>query len=307
MNWINAFEVICYLITSLLIADMIKKRNRQELCLFLSSALAGFMLELLAVRLTGIYHYSNAYYISIGTVPNQFPFFGGLMWGGLTVCALRICKKFRLGVWMTALLSGWLVVSMDILLDVAAIRLNGGFWVWEGRPITLTIDHHMMMSVIWVNFLGYMFETPALVGFTLLYHKKGKRPPVLDVLAAVAIGLAGVAFVGLASTVSLWLDGLTDEWFSCLAFICLWCAVLLKLCAEGIKQRKQLTFKGKKDRTLIVFWAAVYGYCLAALSKLGIFAAVPLYAAFAVFLTVLTMTLCLIGIKNDPLPIDKAP
>ena len=306
MNWINAFEVICYLITSLLIADMIKKRNRQELCLFLSSALAGFMLEMLAVRLTGIYHYSNAYYISIGTVPNHFPFFGGLMWGGLTVCALRICKKFRFSVWMTALLSGWLVVSMDILLDVAAIRLNGGFWVWEGRPITLTIDHHMMMSVIWVNFLGYMFETPALVGFTLLYHKKGKRPWGLDVLAAVAISLAGVAFVGIASTVSLWLDGMTDEWFSCLAFICLWCAVLLKLCVEGIKQRKQSTFKGQKDRMLIVFWAAVYGYCLAALSKLGIFAAVPVYGAFAVFLTVLTMTLCLIGIKNDPLPIDKA-
>ena len=142
MNWINAFEILCYVITALLLWDIIRKKSWKELRLFLSAALAGFILELLAVRVTGIYHYSPDFYISIGFAPYQFPFFGGLMWGGLTVCALRISQKLGFSKLMTAFVTGWLIVSMDILLDVAAVRLSGGFWVWEGREITLDVTHH---------------------------------------------------------------------------------------------------------------------------------------------------------------------
>ena len=44
MNWINAFELICYVITFFLLADIVKRKNWQELYLFFSAALAGFML-----------------------------------------------------------------------------------------------------------------------------------------------------------------------------------------------------------------------------------------------------------------------
>ena len=131
MNWINTFEIICYIITLLLLIDIFRKKKMQELYLFISGAIAGFALELLAVRITGIYHYSKAYFISVGMEPFQFPFFGGLMWGGIAVCGLRIAEKFEVSKLMKALITGWLVVSFDILLDVAAIRLDGGFWVWE--------------------------------------------------------------------------------------------------------------------------------------------------------------------------------
>ena len=157
MNWINAFELLCYAITAMFLWDVIRKKNREELWLFISAAIAGFALELLAVRVTDIYHYSPDFYISIGFRPYQFPFFGGLMWGGLTVYGLRIARRLKLNDFMTALVTGWLIVTMDILLDVAAIRLDDGFWVWDGREITMEITHHMFMSVIWVNFLGYMF------------------------------------------------------------------------------------------------------------------------------------------------------
>lgn len=148
MNWINAFEIICYIIVAIFLLDVIKKKAWNELYMFISAAIAGFSLELLAVRLTDIYHYSNLYYVMIGVEPYQFPFFGGLMWGAVAVCAYRLATKFKLSPIMTALLSGFFVVSMDLLLDVAAIRLSGGFWVWDGRPINLVIDHHTFMSVI---------------------------------------------------------------------------------------------------------------------------------------------------------------
>ena len=175
MNWINGFEQMCYLITALLLVDIFLRKRWTELRLFCSAALAGFALELMAVRVTGIYHYSPQFWISLGTPPYQFPFFGGLMWGGLTVCGLRITDKLGLSRLMTALVTGWLIVSMDLLLDVAAIRLDSGFWVWEGRKITLDVNHHMFMSVIWVNFLGYLFETPAVVFFHLWTEERGTK------------------------------------------------------------------------------------------------------------------------------------
>lgn len=175
MNWINGFEIMCYVLTAMFLADIIRRINWREFWLFLSAAFAGFALELLAVRVTDIYHYSQGFYISIGFKPYQFPFFGGLMWGGLTVYALRIARKLGMNRLMTALAGGWLIVTMDLFLDVAAIRLNGGFWVWDGREITLDITHHMFMSVIWVNFLGYLFETPAVLFFYLRSEEKRKN------------------------------------------------------------------------------------------------------------------------------------
>ena len=78
MNWINSFEIICYFIVVILLIDILKNKKYRELGLFISGALAGFSLELLAVRLTDIYHYSSDFFISIGFVPYQFPFLVGL-------------------------------------------------------------------------------------------------------------------------------------------------------------------------------------------------------------------------------------
>ena len=297
MNWINAFEILCYVITAILLADIVWKKSWEELRLFLSAALAGFILELLAVRVTGIYHYSPDYYISIGFAPYQFPFFGGLMWGGLTVCALRLAKKLGFGKLMTAFVTGWLIVSMDILLDVAAIRLSGGFWVWEGREITLEITHHMFMSVIWVNFLGYLFETPAVAYLTLRAWDRAEKGLIRKVLITVGIGLAGVVIVGVASGVSRLLNSVTDEWFACIAFVLLWAFVLIKLVIQIVVKRSRFTFKGKKDWTLLIFWATMYGYCLAGLFSLGIPHTVPWYGAAAVLLSAGTLFLCAIHAK----------
>jgi hypothetical protein len=298
MNWINAFEVLCYIITALLVVDMVIRKKREELLLFLSSALAGYILELLAVRMTNIYHYSDAFYFSLGKAPYQFPFFGGMMWGGLAVCALRIAKKFHWSTFKTALLSGWLVVSMDLLLDVAAIRLNGGFWVWDGRMINLEVSHRMFMSVIWVNFLGYLFETPSLVYMSLIQERKKQGSVIFRFFTAIIIGLVGVGIVGILSALSLLLDKFTDERFSFLAFLSIWFYILVKVLFWIIKNKGSLSFKGKKDWTLFVFWAAIYCYCLVALWTLGIVQAAPLYGVFAVFLGVLTLALSLVKVEE---------
>lgn len=298
MNWINSFEIMCYFIVAILLYDIFKNKNYRELGLLISGALAGFSLELLAVRLTDIYHYSDDFFISIGFRPYQFPFFGGLMWGGITVCALRIARKFSFDKLMTALLAGWLIVSMDLLLDVVAIRLDGGFWVWDGRPINLEINHHMFMSVIWVNFLGYMFEVPAIVYMTLKSWENCDRKLKLNIGKSLLIGLGGVGFVGICSYISLFLDKITDEWFSFLAFIILWTYIFVKLISYLINNRERMVINENKDYPLLIFWFAMYAYCISGLAKLEIIQARPLYGVFAIFLFILTIYLGLIEIKE---------
>ena len=300
MNWINGFELLCYAITILLLIDIIRKKSRNEFWLFISAAIAGFALELLAVRVTDIYHYSQDFFISIGFRPYQFPFFGGLMWGGLTIYALRIARRLKVSTLMTALIGGWLIVTMDLLLDVAAIRLNGGFWVWDGREITLDITHHMFMSVIWVNFLGYMFETPAMIWISLRTEKKREQLPWWkQFLASIGIGVAGVAFVGAASGLSLLLNSITDEWFACVAFVVLWITVLIAIIRAVVKNRLRLQRPAEWDVPLLVYWLAMYGFCVAALIYLGIAAEKPVYFTAGILFGFGTLALGMLKNETD--------
>ncbi|MEB3430002.1 DUF422 domain-containing protein [Citroniella saccharovorans] len=299
MNWINSFEIICYFLVLILIIDIVKGKSYRELGLLISGALAGFCLELLAVRFTDIYHYSKDFYISIGKSNYQFPFFGGLMWGGVSVCALRIANKFSTDKFTKALLSGFLIVSMDLFLDVVAIRLDGGFWVWDGRPINLIINHHMFMSVIWVNFFGYMFEVPAIIYMTLSHWEKSNSKDSINLLKSILIAFAGVVFVALSSTVALFLNRLSDEWFSFLAFILIWIFVFVRLIIIIIRHRKDISFSGKKDYALIIFWLSIYTYCICALIKLKIFKEVFLYGIFAILLMLITLSLSFMNVGDE--------
>jgi hypothetical protein len=52
VNWIHAFEILCCTLTAILLCDLVRSKDIAGLKLFLSGALAGFALELLAVRVT---------------------------------------------------------------------------------------------------------------------------------------------------------------------------------------------------------------------------------------------------------------
>ena len=202
----------------------------------------------------------------------------------------------------TAVLTKDAMKMMDMLLDVAAIRLDGGFWVWEGRPITLDVNCHMFMSVIWVNFLGYLFETPAVVYFFLKAEEKAdKRSIGKLILQTLLIGLGGVAVVGAASGLSLFLNDMTDEWFACVAYLFLWTLILCGMMVQAVRQKLSFGISIKQNWTTLVFWGAIYGYCLVALWRLGIIQTLPVYGVFALCVTVFTLLLSCKSNK-EPLP-----
>ena len=300
MTWINAFELMCYVIVAIMLVDLIRKKDYDALFTFGAAALVGFFMELAAVAVTDIYYYNDSFWLSLGKVPKQFPLFGGFMWGGLTVYGIRLAKKLNFGKWMTAFSAGFFIVTMDILLDVVAIRLDGGFWVWVGNPINTEITQHTFLSVIWVNFLGYMFETPAVVLLTQLKCKKVKPTEwgkqTLGMFL-VAIGAIIVSAVG--SLASLGLNAITDDWFACIAFLLLWLAVAVLIIRQAIKIGLRPLCPKKWDVPMLIFWLAMYGYCLIALGYLGLIAVLPWLFVVGILFTAATVYIAISNNKKE--------
>lgn len=287
MSWINGFELMCYGIVAIMLVGLIRKRDWDSLFTFGSAALVGFTMELLAVAVTDIYYYNSNFYLNLGFEPKQFPVFGGFMWGGLTVYGIKLAQKLKWDRIRTSLMAGMFIVTMDILLDVVAIRLDGGFWVWGGKEINLGIDQHTFMSVIWVNFLGYMIETPTVVWLTLCKREKAAendwkqqtKHMFLIALLAILVTAAG-------SGIALGLNLLTNDWFACAAFVLLWSALMVMLIRRCIALRMR---PGKPEWPMLIFWAAMYGYCLIALCALDIAAAAPWFMVVGLLFAIGTL------------------
>ena len=287
MSWIHAFELMCYGIVALLLVDLFRKKDYNSLFTFGSAALVGFTMELLAVAVTDIYYYNPDFYLNLGFEPKQFPVFGGFMWGGLTVYGLRLAQKLNWNRIGTALAAGMFIVTMDILLDVVAIRLDGGFWVWVGKEIQLGIDQHTFMSVIWVNFLGYMIETPTVVLLTL--NKRDKIPETdwkNQTIQMFLIALKAIGVTAVGSLAALGLNALTDDWFACAAFVLLWVVLAMMMVSRCMVLRLK---PGPIDWPMMLFWAAMYGYCLIAICGLGIHIDAPWFFALGIGLTAATL------------------
>lgn len=300
MTWINAFELMCYVIVAIMLVDLIRKKDYDALFTFGAAALVGFFMELAAVAVTDIYYYNDSFWLSLGKVPKQFPLFGGFMWGGLTVYGIRLAKKLNFGKWMTAFAAGFFIVTMDILLDVVAIRLDGGFWVWVGNPINTEITQHTFLSVIWVNFLGYMFETPAVVLLTQLKCKKVKPTEWgKQTLGMFLIAIGAIIVTAVGSLASLGLNAITDDWFACIAFSLLWLAVAVLIIRQAIKIGLRPLCPKKWDVPMLIFWLAMYGYCLIALGYLGLIATLPWLFVVGILFTAATVYVAISNNKKE--------
>lgn len=290
MSWIHAFELMCYAIVAIMLVDLIRKKDFNSLFTFGSAALVGFVMELLAVAVTDIYYYNPDFLLNLGFEPKQFPVFGGFMWGGLTVYGIKLAQKLKWDKKWTALAAGMFIVTMDILLDVVAIRLDGGFWVWVGKEISLGIDQHTFMSVIWVNFLGYMIETPTVVWLTLRKREKyDERDWKKQTLHMFLISLKAIGVTAVGSLIALGLNAITDDWFSCIAFSLLWIALMIIIVRRCINLHMKPGNIKRWPWPMLIFWAAMYVYCLIALFALGIAAAAPWFLVAGILFTAGTL------------------
>jgi len=170
-----------------------------------------------------------------------------------------------------------------------AIRLDGGFWVWEGRDINCLINQHAFMSVIWVNFVGYMIEVPSVV--LLTYKKEEKKGNDFKWMWLISLG--AVLITSLGSLIALGLNYLTDDWFSCIFFVLLWIFVLTVL----LRNIKGLRIKINTEGIILsVFWSGMYLYCVVALVYLQV---ALWFITFGIICWIMTLYLCLVDEKTS--------
>ncbi|MHA1857375.1 MAG: hypothetical protein ACTSW5_14405 [Promethearchaeota archaeon] len=155
--WIFAFEIPTVILFIFAIGMLIKAKDYGRLSDIITAFVFGIVLEYLNIALTAGYHYHTGFLLQIGKPPNNVPITIGLAWGMLLLTTQDISRRLKLPLKFRIFFEAAFVVSADIILDVIAIRLEGGFWVWTGIVTDLTITNSTLFGVGWMNFLGWYF------------------------------------------------------------------------------------------------------------------------------------------------------
>jgi hypothetical protein len=152
--WIIFFEISnLFFFLGFLIFLIVKKEYR-KISTLLVGAIFGVTLEFINVTVFHNYYYNTGFLIQVGGA-NNIPIVIGLAWGMLLTSAREITRNYTIPNWTKALFEAVFVVSVDLFLDVVAVRLEGGFWTWIGIPLTTEINGDSIIGIPWGNYYGW--------------------------------------------------------------------------------------------------------------------------------------------------------
>lgn len=269
MNWLNLFELICFIVVSFGIIYALKNKDYRTLFAFGAGAMFGYSLELFSVNVGGHYYYNPEFWLSIGKEPGQFPVFGGIMWGLLMAYSFKITRKFNMTRFLASLFAGLLIVGCDLVLDVVAVRLDGGFWTWVGLPIDLTITHLSFLGITWGNYAAYFFIVYPMAWLTFqTWDKVAENDIKNQFIHMMRNYLLCMVFFILAMVVIGTLSHFTNGYSTIVLFLTIFLGTLIAvfrhLMRTGLKLSKQ------QDVGVIVFWIVFYLYTLGAMIHLDL-------------------------------------
>ena len=269
MNWLNLFELICYAVGSFGIIYSLKNKDYRTLFSFGAGALFGYSLELFSVNVWDTYYYNPQFWLNIGKEPGQFPIFGGIMWGLLIAYSIKVAHKFNLTKFQASLFAGLLVIGWDLVLDVVAVRLDGGFWTWVGVPIDLTITQFSFLGINWGNYAGYFFIVPPLAWLTFQTWDKVVENDIKNQFIHMLRNylLCMVFFILAMVTVGI-LSNFTHGYSTIVLFLTLFLGTLIAVFRHLMRTR--LILSKHQDIGMIVFWIVLYLYTLGAMIHLDL-------------------------------------
>lgn len=301
MNWINWFELLEFGVAIIGLSDLVSHSDWRSIYLVGAGLIVGNASELFVVGTSHLYHYNEGFVLAIGKRPYHFPLFGGFAWGLSAAYALKIARKFQFNRIITALLSGWVIVTTDLICDVIAIRLDGGFWTWANVPVTLAISKEAFMGVPWGNFLGYLVMIPTVVWLFLWSQQRTNeddhgRQVVYMVAIAVVGGVIAMAGNFAAYKVNLEMNSC----FTVAAFVILWSTLAIMMVSKAVKEKARLSDFRQWNMPMLIFWAAQYIFNLTAVIHLGIHVECMWYLILGILLLAATVFACLMEPLRGP-------
>ncbi|OLS19059.1 MAG: hypothetical protein HeimC2_43060 [Candidatus Heimdallarchaeota archaeon LC_2] len=131
-----------------------KNDRYSELINLISAAIFGITLEFLIIIRYENYRYSTDFLVQIGDEPGNVPIVIGLCWGMIIMSSMSISDRTGIKKSIRPLLDTLQAITIDLSMDVIAIRIEGGFWVW-GSPLKNNITPDGYFGVIWGNFIAW--------------------------------------------------------------------------------------------------------------------------------------------------------
>ena len=269
MTWLHLFELLCYVVASFAIIYSLKNKHYSTLFAFGAGALFGYSLELIAVNVTETYYYNPDFWLNVGMEPGQFPVFGGIMWGLLMAYSTKIAHKFNMNRFLASLFAGLLVVGWDLVVDVIAVRIDGGFWTWVDIPIDLTITNNSFLGVTWANYIGYFVIVPTMAWLTLqTWGKVAENDFGKQFIHMMRNYILSLAFFIPVMLVIAILHDVTQGYSSMILFLAIFLGILIAVIRHLMGIRLRLS--RQQDIGMIVLWMVLYPYTLGAMIYLDL-------------------------------------
>jgi len=288
--WTYFFEASIVIFYLYIFIYQLKKKEYRKVSTLIAGFLFGMLLEFMNIGLGGSYGYSREFILQMGTPPVNIPIAVGLAWGMLIQTSRDISDCYDFPIIVRTLFESLIVVSIDIFLDVTAIRLDGGFWTWNDEVMTLTVTSRTVYGVPWGNYYGWFC---VIFYMTLILHLFDKRQDSdkIGPLTKRTFLSVVIAETCLFSSLLLTIPLFNFTW---LMFSIQYFGSIIVVVAYSIRNKIS---RNKQLGTLfpLVFYFYFWGFCIATMIYLGFAIELPVFfilnIAYAVIFLIYLMRL----------------
>ncbi|MHA1673929.1 MAG: carotenoid biosynthesis protein [Promethearchaeota archaeon] len=295
--WIQIFEVMIIVIYAIAIGLLIKSRDYTRIGELINGTIFGIMLEYLNIIFFEGYLYHPDFWLQAGAVPDNVPLVIGMAWGLLGICTRAIADRFDLPTVVTLLFATILAVTFDLYLDIVAVRLEGGFWVWFGFPENWDITNIGLYGVPWGNYIGW-FSVMFYLGLFNHITRRIDRPTRKWIHAVRIIVVPIVSNIALLGTLVL-LAFTELRYYAGWIFGALYIGSMILVGFHLIRSKKPI--KPSHSPFTAMFFIMNYLFVLSASIVKGFWADIPLFLAGCAILALISILLDVKSLDLHPI------
>lgn len=119
-----------------------------------SIAVFAMSLEYLSIKTFDAYQYSPDFILQFGHQPDNVPIVIALAWAIIIGVSMKISDSTKINVKARPYLDTLLALTIDLSMDVIAIRIEQGLWNWK-IELSNTISFDSFIGVRYGNFIGW--------------------------------------------------------------------------------------------------------------------------------------------------------
>ena len=270
--WIITFEIITFCFFIIAIMLTLKNKSYRSLSTIIAGAIFGVILEYVNIFLTEGYKYNQDFIFQVGMEPFNVPIMIGLAWGLLLESSHKISESFHFPIILRTIFEATFVVSVDLFSDIIAVRLDGGFWIWAGHPVILTITNTDFMGIAYGNFVGWYFVVFLSSLILHLFDAKYKQSKLTVLIIRAVVCIIGAEILLL---LVLYLAMQLSNWVW-LLFLIIYVGSIIVLIIYSVKN-KILPIKRIPNYFPLAYFTFLYLYNVFAMIYLGLAVQIPLY------------------------------